>query len=503
MTDKIHVVAMNSSYAKIDAPAGVIHELYDYFSFFTEGYKFNPKFKYGSWDGKIRLMGLDGTIPLGLVTQLDKFCGSMMYDLEIDNDVLPENNITKEEFNQWLDSKEVYSGSTKIDPYWYQKDSVYEAIKYKRRILNLPTSAGKSLIQSLFAKWYLEHHNDKILIIVPTTALVTQMRDDFVDYRLFENIDIHGIMGGTAKDSDTARIYVSTWQSASKQPASWFEQFGALEVDECHLANGTSISNIIKKMTHTQYKLGLSGSLRDGKANVLQYVSLFGGIFRPVTTKDLMNDGQVTNLSIKSILLGYDADTAKACKGLSYQEEIAWLTTNKKRNRFITKLASSLSKDDKNTLVMFKNIKHGKELYEMLKDAHGVDRVSYVSGATKEADRTAIKKATEFDSGTIIVASYGVFSTGISIKKLHNVIFAHPIKSKVMVVQTIGRVLRKHESKDKANLFDIVDNLAIENKRKNAKKKYSHINYAYKHGLSRIERYIKEQFDYAIKKVNL
>ena len=109
----------------------------------------------------------------------------------------------------------------------------------------------------------------------------------------------------------------------------------------------------------------------------------------------------------------------------------------------------------------------------------------------------------ENGKGIIVVASYGVFSTGISVKNLHHVIFAHPVKSKTIVLQTIGRVLRKHDSKAQANVFDIVDYMGVKPKSANTKKKYVHLNYALKHALERIQRYADEKFNYVIKQVEI
>ena len=272
-------------------------------------------------------------------------------------------------------------------------------------------------------------------------------------------------------------------------------------VKNCHLATGKSISDIVKKMNYCQYKIGLSGSLRDGKANILQYVGMFGDIFKPVSTAKLMEEGQVSQLKINALLLQHPKEDCKAMKGMLYPDEIKWILNHKKRNQMILKLANKLAKKDENTLVMFKNIAHGKLLYEALSKIH--DNVHYVSGETKTENRNEIKIQAEREDGMIIVASYGVFSTGISIKKLHNVIFAHPVKSKILVLQTIGRILRKHESKYKAIVWDLIDNLALKSTRKNAKKKYSHMNYSYRHGVDRLERYISEEFEYSIRKVTL
>lgn len=57
----------------------------------------------------------------------------------------------------------------------------------------------------------------------------------------------------------------------------------------------------------------------------------------------------------------------------------------------------------------------------------------------------------------ILVSSYSLFSTGINIKKLSNIILASPLKSYTTITQSIGRAIRLHVSKDTANIYDFVD----------------------------------------------
>ena len=358
-----------------------------------------------------------------------------------------------------------------------------------------------SLIQCLLSRWYLEHYTGKVLIIVPTTSLVTQMIDDFVDYRLFPRGAMLGIKGGTKRDSD-ALIYVSTWQTAIKQSPEWFQQFGMVMNDECHLATGASISKIINNLSECKFKFGLSGSLKDGKANLMQYVGMFGDIFKPVSTAQLMEEGQVTDLKINTVFLRYRDEETKLVKGCDYRSEIKYITSHKRRNAWVCKLAMNLAqKKNENVFLMFKNTKHGKWLFEAIKKHY--DHVYYVDGTVDTDTRDALKKMSETATGVIVVASYGVFSTGISIKNLHHVIFAHPVKSKVTVLQSIGRVLRKHESKDLATVWDIIDHLAIKTKSPNAKKQYGSLNYALKHALERIQRYNEERFNYSMKTIEI
>jgi superfamily II DNA or RNA helicase len=497
---QINVHFEDFSHVRIECDDSTFFELRDYFSFEADGYKFNPKFKYGQWDGRIRLLDYNRKLPYGLVSQMRKFADQFEYQLWIDPRITETEEISETELKEWIASKEIYSGNTKIEPHWYQSDAVFNGLKHRRRILNLPTSAGKSLIQALLARYYVEHYEGKILILVPTTALVDQMINDFADYRLFGKQHMLGIRAGTKRDSD-AMIYVSTYQTAVKQPKEWFAQFGMFMNDECHLATGKSISTIIEGLTNCMFKFGLSGSLKDGKANLMQYMGLFGDIFKPVSTSQLMDEGQVTDLKINSIFLRYPDEFTAKMKGKDYQTEIKVITKAERRNKWIANLAVKLASKDENVFLMFKNIEHGKALFEMCKAQH--KEVYYVSGEVDTDTRNALKVMAENGKGIIVVASYGVFSTGISVKNLHHVIFAHPVKSKIIVLQTIGRVLRKHASKSTAQVWDIIDDMGVKPKSATAKKKYVHLNYALKHALERIQRYADERFNYVMKTINL
>ncbi|QBQ76942.1 putative helicase [Escherichia phage vB_EcoM_WFK] len=504
MTDiKVHFY--DFSHVRIECDESTFYELRDFFSFEADGYKFNPKYRYGNWDGRIRLLDYNRLLPYGLVGQIKKFCSNMSYSVWIDPKIFETEDLTREDFDAWLSKQEIYSGNAKIEPHWYQKDAVYEGLVNRRRILNLPTSAGKSLIQALLARYYLENYEGKILIIVPTTALTTQMANDFVDYRLFSHSMIKKIGGGADKadkSKNDAPIIVGTWQTVVKQPKEWFSQFGMMMNDECHLATGKSISSIIAGLNNCMFKFGLSGSLRDGKANVMQYVGMFGEIFRPVSTSKLMEDGQVTELKINSIFLRYPDEFTVKLKGKTYQEEVKIITGLKRRTKWIAQLSVKLAKKDENAFVMFKHVTHGKEIFEAIKEL-GYEKVYYVSGEVDTETRNALKVMAENGKGIIIVASYGVFSTGISVKNLHHVIFAHGVKSKIIVLQTVGRVLRKHGSKAVATVWDLIDDAGVKPKSLNTKKKYTHLNYLLKHGIDRIQRYADEKFNYVMKTINL
>jgi len=92
-----------------------------------------------------------------------------------------------------------------------------------------------------------------------------------------------------------------------------------------------------------------------------------------------------------------------------------------------------------------------------------------------------------------ILASFGVFSTGVSIKRIDNAIFASSYKGEIKVLQSIGRTLRKGNGSDKAILYDISDDLSFG----------SFNNYTLKHFRKRIDIYSSEQFPFKVYNVDL
>ena len=145
-----------------------------------------------------------------------------------------------------------------------------------------------------------------------------------------------------------------------------------------------------------------------------------------------------------------------------------------------------------NTLVLYSRVEtHGEPLYKLIQTDDR--KVFFIHGGVDAEEREQVREITEKENNAIIIASYGTFSTGINIKRLHNVIFASPSKSRIRNLQSIGRVLRKGRGKVKAILYDIADDISTEHKR----------NYTLNHLVERIKIYNEEEFSYEINQVNL
>ena len=334
------------------------------------------------------------------------------------------------------------------------------------------------------------------LLIVPTISLVEQMHGDFKDYSTANGWDVeklcHKIYQGQDKFANVP-LTVSTWQSIHELPKKFFEQFDFIIGDEAHSFKAKSLSSIMTKSINGKYRLGTTGTIDDSEVHKLVLEGHFGPISRLVTTKELIERKHLSDLDIKCIVLKYPEELCRAVKEMDFQQEMDFIVTNNARNRFITNLAL----DQKgNTLVLFQYVeKHGKVLHNIIKQkTDGTPRkIFFVCGQTEAEDRENVRHITEQENDAIIIASYGVFSTGVNIRRLHNIVFASPSKSKIRNLQSIGRGLRLGEGKDKATLYDISDDLRIGN----------HINYTMNHYAERVKIYHAEKFKISTYKVEM
>jgi len=244
-------------------------------------------------------------------------------------------------------------------------------------------------------------------------------------------------------------------------------------------------------MVTCRYRYGTTGTITDSKTNKLVLEGLFGKTYQAITSKELMDDKHISDLKIECLVLGYEETEKKLLKKATYQEEIDFIVSSPKRNEFICELALARKG---NVLVLFNYVeKHGKILEKILKSKLKTNRnIFFIAGETSVEDRESIRQITEVEN-SIIVASSGVLSTGVNIKNLQSLIFAHPYKGKIRNLQSIGRVLRLDDKENKAILFDVVDDLSWK----------KHQNYGIKHWSERVKTYTNEKFEYNIREITL
>ena len=458
-------------------------ELSDFFTFEVPGAKFMPMVRNRMWDGKIRLFSpATGEIYFGLLPYIVEYCKNNNVKYTIEKGVEDERDVMGQVARGFIKSLKPKSRGKSLKIRDYQIEAFRLAIARNRAVLVSPTASGKSLIIYALVRYY-QMAGHRTLILVPTTSLVEQMYTDFEDYGWSSGTYCQKVYQGytTKIEKD---VVISTWQSVYKMPKKYFEQFGCVIGDEAHLFKAKSLTGIMTKLHQCKYRFGLTGTLDGTQTHQLVLEGLFGTVEKVVSTKELIDKNTLANLKIKCITLKHPEKRER----MTYAEELDYLVSKESRNKFILDLCNTIGG---NTLVLFQYVeKHGKILYEGMK---GSENVYFVYGGTDTQQREEIRGLVEGHDNSTTIASYGTFSTGINIRNINNIVLASPSKSKIRVLQSIGRGLRTSSTKDSILIFDIADDISYKDRR----------NFTLNHFFERLNIYNEQQFNYEISKVRI
>ena len=477
MAHDVEISKVNEVYIRVSCQRDIAQEISDHFTFLVPGHTFVPAYRKKLWDGKIRLFNvMNHLLYYGLLEHLCKFLYLRNYKAKFVDDFKTELVILTHEDLPKLP----------VEIRDYQLNAINHALTNHRSLLLSPTASGKSLIIYILVR-YLKL---KTLILVPTTSLVSQMYNDFREYGWDVANNCHTVFAGRDKGSELP-VIISTWQSIYKMQQKYFEQYELVIGDAAHGFKSKSLTAIMTKCINAKYRIGTTGTLDGTQTHKLVLEGLFGKVHKVTTTKKLIDQKHLSPFTINALVLKHPDSICHNLKGINYQEELEYLISSEARNKYIVNLTIGL---ERNTLLLFRFVeKHGQLLYDMIKENTNDRKIFFVYGGTDTDTREQIRAIVESERNAVIVASYGVFSVGVNIRNLHNIIFASPSKSRIRNLQSIGRGLRLSDKKEIATLYDIADDLKFKNKK----------NYTLEHFEERVKTYKEENFPLATYHIQL
>lgn len=376
---------------------------------------------------------------------------------------LPQLNIElSETFKTYCSVNSLAQTYTKLTlkPRNYQHEAVEKGLQEGCGVIVLPTSAGKTLVIGLLANTVFELLKFKTIILVPNLQLVHQTYKDFEEYGIPSE---HVSIWTGDNDFKLTPIVIANYQillSKKQNSTEFLQHFNCCIVDECHkIASAEKITKLLKQINY-KHIFGFTGSLPKEEFDVWSINRVFGPVIYSKQSVELRNENYISKVRVVSLLLQYIDNLipvftkpSMSSPTAGYEEEITWLQTNEFRNNVIAKLVNQL---ETNTLILVDRIVHGEFLLEFLKQ-HTQKQVYFVQGSVEIEEREKIRSLMESTNNVVCIAISKIFSTGISIKNLHNVIFAAIGKARIKIIQSIGRSLRLHHSKEMATIFDIAD----------------------------------------------
>lgn len=496
---EITLIPYNKLYYKLVCSKEILVALRGYLSIKAPGFFFNPLYKNGLWDGYVCLFKGD-LFPRGLLPDLQRYCKDTQTTLTI----APEQQIptiSDERFNEIVEEIRISDIDKKTGELRqiflrdYQEDAIRTCLMKKHHLIVSQTSTGKSLMIYMILKILQEDvlFNKKMLVIVPSITLVEQMYKDFINYSKLNGWDTEKYctkMHSKAKPDLDKLILITTWQSLMDKDENFFKQYHAVILDEAHKigkSNTKEAKEIEKEIVHcinAEFLFGFTGTLPEELLYKKKIQSFFGGYKEVTSYQEAMAAGNICNLNVNVLKLNYT--TGFEDKMRNYKNEKSFIMSSQRRNEFIKKL---LLKNTGNQLLLFMEIKkHAKVIYEsIVSDPRFKDyKVILLDSSSKVSVREDAKTLLETTDKVIVFGTYALLGTGWSVNNIWNIVFVAPLKSKIAVLQSIGRGLRLLPGQNKVcQIWDIVD-------------KFEYKNILYKHYLQRQRYYDENKFEYKI-----
>ena len=421
-----------------------------------------------------------GTCDIGLYWEIRKYF--------IENQIIL-NVSTSDALNKALTigvDSETYTNFN-LDLRDYQTDVLNKALKLGWGTCVLGTGAGKTLTTAALIENYYRNSNNKstfkCIMLVPDLGLVTQTYNEFIACGISYSLTM---WTGSTKPDLTANVIICNIGilQARFTESEWVKYIDLLVIDECHkIKSDNKISKVISKIK-TRHRYGFTGTLPDNNEDKWFIIGRLGPVLYEKTSAELRNESFLTNVEVKILNINHGDVQIPRLSDSAYINELDFIYESVKRNELLVKLCFKLVN---NTLILVNHIKHGEILYDLLARTCKNKQIYFIRGEIEVEERENIKKIMESDNNVVCIAISAIFSTGVNIKNLHNIVFAAGGKSFIRTVQSIGRGLRLHANKTRLIIIDLCDLL----------------HYGEKHCNKRIEIYKKEKIGYSIKNIDI
>jgi superfamily II DNA or RNA helicase len=437
-----------------------LSDMKEEFAIHVPNYFFMGKYKAGMWDGKSHFITEAGFLPYGLLLDFMRKSIKMFPNVKL----VPDDGV-----------KALFKGPAipikydlSLEPRPYQKETIESTIKFTKGIIRSATASGKSLAISYILKNLLDNQNItnvyRGLVVVPSKSLVEQFKGDMIDYGMPE--DSIGKVYDKYKEWDN-NIVISTWQTLRNNHDK-LSMYDCIIGDECHQNKAHELKKIFSK-TKARYRLGFTGTLPTHITDMYNIKSYLGPVLKDYPSGLLAEQGYIAQCTVKIHKIKYPHIENKTYRGI--KDEVF---NDRERLELIGKIVNGV---DDNILLLVTYKAEGEKLRQLL-GRRTKRKVVFLSGDDKTDTREEWRQRMINEKNIALIATYGIFQQGINIPNLKHGILASPSKSKIRVLQSVGRTLRAHND-ETAYIYDIIDECR----------------FLSKHGEKRLDYYESEGFE--------
>jgi len=454
------IIIHNNKFCQfITSDTKLFNSLKSELSYKIAGVEYTTAYKNG-WSGITYLIKDDGYFYTGLLFKVKRFLNEKEI-VFIEKDNRDKYNNSDNSIN--IDEK---LKSLNLTPRNHQIQIVEAACANERGIIRACTGSGKTLCTAMITAKF----NKPTIIYVIGIDLLKQFHDLFssiFDEPIgfigngvcnIQRINIASIWTiGAALKVDKKDIITDDEYDIEEAKPDQNQTYEILKMlqntkihifDESHVVTTNTIKSIYKTINFENI-YGFSGTpFRDDNTDLL-INSILGEQIINISASKLINEKLLAQPIIKFV------SVPKIKTDDPYQTVYKnYIVENNTRNNLIIKNVKELLEKGYTPLVLFKQIKHGQKLFDLMKD-NGI-KCEMLYGADSLERRTEVKELISNKKIDVILAST-IFDLGVDIPILDGLVLCSGGKSSIRALQRIGRVIRSYKNKKFAAIVDFYD----------------------------------------------
>jgi superfamily II DNA or RNA helicase len=429
----------------------------------TPGYRFTSSYRSGFWDGKTRFFKIQsGNFPTGLVDAVVQVLKSVGEEYTIED----ERNIPDVEIPSQIELAHKELGKITLRDYQYE--SVTRGLELGRGVVNVATNGGKTeiacgLIQNIIPTL---KKNQTIAFFTHSKEIFSQSHK-----RLEERLGISvGKIGNKYWEPDQVNVImiptVAKYLDSKKKPKNMDEAKFKEKVaetkkllnsvvafigDEVHHASSDTWYKLFMKLDRAHYRFGLTGTVDDSDPiNITRLFGCTGGIITKVSNDFLIEEGH----SAKPTIYMMSVDTPKVDAGYYPDARYEGIIYNEDRNRVFMEKVEERTNSGKQSLIIVNETQHGEVLEEILEEM-GID-YRFIHG--EKSDKSRLSALSDFKEGKFpVLMATTILDEGVDVPNINCLFLVAGGKSLRMILQRIGRGLRKKEDGSGIEVYDALD----------------------------------------------
>ena len=341
--------------------------------------------------------------------------------------------------------------ASNIKPNFMQRKALKELNRYRavgtsRALVVAAAGSGKTYLAAFDA---LNFNPKRLLYIVHEGSILKKSLETFAD--VFGNSVTYGVFNGESKEMDADFVFATNITMCKSLELFNKNEFDYIIIDECHHATAETYKKIIGYF-EPEFLLGLTAT-----PERMDNQDVFDLFDKNVPYELRLRDAIINDLVVPFKYYGIRDQLVDY--GLSKGEErkmIAQLAGDEHIDFISAQIEAHRGQGKLKALAFCRNVTHARMMCEAMGERY---KTAYLTGRNDIGERIRAYNDLQSDeAGLEILFTVDILNEGVDIPGVNMVLFLRPTESSTILIQQLGRGLRKYENKPYVTVLDFIGN---------------------------------------------